>query len=374
MRHRNSRRFVRDQHGCTNRRSIPPRAAYLQGLRDSREVWLGNERVADVTTHPAFRAAAGSIATLYDMQHDPAHHDTLCYTSPASGEPVGRSFLIPRSREDLVSRRTMTKTWADATCGMLGRSADFLNTMLTAWAAKAEYFAQQSPACRERVLAYYEHCRERDLFMTHTLIDPQVDRSKNRAEQDDPHLCLGVVDETDEGLIVREAKMIATAAPFAEFRLPAGTLQGKDAHHQDEYDCDHCQTGASNLEEDGDLRCHAQPDDGHERSGSAGSVKDETCNHYEDGNGDEKRRWPSRRPIDRGKHRCLIQEQSGGTENTDRAEHRSPQVFQYKLLRYGRANEHPAQPSENYDEPVEVRGSGPPRWNDLHEKPAREKT
>ena len=85
-------------------------AAYIQGLRDSREVWLGNERVADVTTHPAFRAAVGSIATLYDMQHDPAHHDTLCYPSPSSGEPVGRSFLIPRNREDLVSRRTMTKT------------------------------------------------------------------------------------------------------------------------------------------------------------------------------------------------------------------------------------------------------------------------
>ena len=28
-------------------------AAYLEGLRDAREIWLGDERVADVTTHPA---------------------------------------------------------------------------------------------------------------------------------------------------------------------------------------------------------------------------------------------------------------------------------------------------------------------------------
>ena len=105
-----------------------------------------------MTTHPGFRAAVSSIASLYDMQHDPAHHERLCYPSPSSGEPAGRSFLIPRNREDLVSRRTMTKTWADATGGMLGRSADFLNSRLTAWAAKADYFAQQSLACRERDL------------------------------------------------------------------------------------------------------------------------------------------------------------------------------------------------------------------------------
>ena len=29
--------------------------AYRQGLRDGREVWMDNERVADVTTHPALK-------------------------------------------------------------------------------------------------------------------------------------------------------------------------------------------------------------------------------------------------------------------------------------------------------------------------------
>ena len=114
-------------------------AEFTAGLRDNREVWLGNERVEDVTTHPAFRAAVESIAQLYDMQHDPAYRDTLCYPSPTSGKPVGLSFLIPRTRDDLVRRRAMSKVWADATCGMMGRSADFLNAMLTAWAAKADY-------------------------------------------------------------------------------------------------------------------------------------------------------------------------------------------------------------------------------------------
>jgi 4-hydroxyphenylacetate 3-monooxygenase oxygenase component len=191
-------------------------AEFIQGLRDEREVWLGDERVKDVTTHPAFRPAIESLAHLYDMQHEPELQPLLTYRSPTSGDLVGLSFLIPKTREDLVRRRRMVKLWADATCGMMGRSADFLNTMLTAWAAKNDYFAQQSPECAERVLRYYEHCREHDLFLTHALIDPQVDRSKNRAEQDDPYLCLRIVEESKYGLLVRGGKMIATATPFAD--------------------------------------------------------------------------------------------------------------------------------------------------------------
>src|SRR6266550_3151979 len=40
-------------------------AEYLESLRDGREVYVYGERVQDVTTHPAFRNAARSIARLY---------------------------------------------------------------------------------------------------------------------------------------------------------------------------------------------------------------------------------------------------------------------------------------------------------------------
>ena len=43
---------------------------YLEGLRQSSaEIWLGDERITDVTTHPALQGCAQSMATLYDMQH-----------------------------------------------------------------------------------------------------------------------------------------------------------------------------------------------------------------------------------------------------------------------------------------------------------------
>jgi 4-hydroxyphenylacetate 3-hydroxylase N terminal len=48
------------------------------------------------------------------------------------------------------------------------------------------------------------------------LINPQIDRSKTSAQQEEPFLHLGRVGETSDGIIVRGAKMLGTMAPITE--------------------------------------------------------------------------------------------------------------------------------------------------------------
>ena len=48
-------------------------AEFVQSLRDGREVYIYGDRVADVTTHPAFRNSVASVALLYDALHDAKH-------------------------------------------------------------------------------------------------------------------------------------------------------------------------------------------------------------------------------------------------------------------------------------------------------------
>ena len=52
---------------------------HLESLRDGRVVYIGGERVGDVTTHPAFRNAARTVAAMYDMKADPANRETMTY-------------------------------------------------------------------------------------------------------------------------------------------------------------------------------------------------------------------------------------------------------------------------------------------------------
>ena len=66
----------------------------------------------------------------------------------------------------------MIKTWMDSTCGMFGRSPDFLNVMLTGLAAAAPEFGRTDQRFADNIRAYHIHAREHDLCMTHTLLNP----------------------------------------------------------------------------------------------------------------------------------------------------------------------------------------------------------
>ena len=186
----------------------------LQSLRDDRLLFIDGERVGDVTTDPRFAGAARSLAALYDMQHDPALTERMTFRSPMSGERVGLSFIEPGSVADLIRRRDMGKIWAGATCGMFGRSPDYMNIFVTGMASAADQFGHKDQSFAENIRAYHRHIREHDICMTHTLINPQVDRSKP-VEQQDKDLAAKIVKETDAGIVIRGARMVSTLAAYS---------------------------------------------------------------------------------------------------------------------------------------------------------------
>jgi 4-hydroxyphenylacetate 3-monooxygenase len=189
----------------------------LDGLRENpREVYIEGELVRDVTQHRAFRNVLESLAHLYDMQHDPETRDDLTYISPDTGERVGTSFMQPRTRDDLLKRSRAMSIWARFSNGMMGRTPDYLSSSLMAFAAAKDYFSTSDERFGANVEAYYRHARENDLCLTHTLINPQANRSVGPGGQADPFLPARVVEEKDGGIVVRGARMLATLGPIAD--------------------------------------------------------------------------------------------------------------------------------------------------------------
>jgi 4-hydroxyphenylacetate 3-monooxygenase oxygenase component len=215
---------------------MPPRSGqdYIDGLRaQPREVWAAGRRVEDVTSDPFFARSVQAIADLYQLQCDPQHRETMTYVPEDTGTVSGASYMVPRSSADLAKRRLTSQIWAEATYGTIGRSPDFLNTVLMAWSQSSDFFGQKDSRFGDNVTAYYRYCRDNDLFLTHALVNPLTDRSKASNEQDGAFAHLGIVKETSEGLIVRGAKMLATHGPTADELLvypQPGLRPGEERH------------------------------------------------------------------------------------------------------------------------------------------------
>ena len=89
---------------------------HLERLRDGRVVYVGSERIADVTTHPAFRNAARSIARLYDALHDAKSRDVLTApTDTGSSGYTHKYFRVARSREEVIGQRDAIAAWGGST-------------------------------------------------------------------------------------------------------------------------------------------------------------------------------------------------------------------------------------------------------------------
>ena len=202
---------------------------YIERLGStSPTVIIGGETVTDIPSHPAFKGVMNSYARLYDLQHEAGLKDLMTYESPTTGDPVGTSFLVPKTHEDLVKRREAMAVWARDHNGMMGRTGDYLNSSLMALSEAGDWFAQADKAFASNIKNYYEKVREEDLLTTHTLVPPQANRSQGGGVQMGGKITAHVVKEDDNGIVVRGARLLATIGPIADELLvfPSAVLKG----------------------------------------------------------------------------------------------------------------------------------------------------
>ncbi|MDO7906377.1 4-hydroxyphenylacetate 3-hydroxylase N-terminal domain-containing protein [Paenibacillus sp. JX-17] len=188
--------------------------AFVESLMDGRNVWLQGERVENVGLHPAFEGTLSTIGRLFDMLDHPDHQQKVGYIPEDGGRYAHSSFLLPRDAAQLEQRRHAFAVWAGDTYGAMSRLSDYARSRVTGWYGDREEIGRGVPHFAGKMESYYREARDRDLFMTTALRDPQIDRSKGLEDEHLAEHVLHVVSENEEGLVLRGAKMIATGAPY----------------------------------------------------------------------------------------------------------------------------------------------------------------
>ncbi|WP_136611076.1 4-hydroxyphenylacetate 3-hydroxylase family protein [Sinomonas albida] len=187
---------------------------YIKTLNDGRTVLLDGQAVDNVAEHPAFRSVIRTIAELFDIAADPANG--MQYHSEEIGGPANLVFSIPRSPEQLRSRRAAVERWAKHTHGWVGRSPDHVGTFFAAFAAHPEVFENPERDFAGNIRRYYERILREDLYVSYAIIPPQYSRATTASGWEGDFIQVGVVDETEEGLIVRGSQMLATGGAICD--------------------------------------------------------------------------------------------------------------------------------------------------------------
>jgi 4-hydroxyphenylacetate 3-monooxygenase len=197
---------------------------YLESLDDGREVWIYGERVRNVAEHPAFRNSARMIARLYDALHDPARKDVL--TMPTEwGGFTHRFFRAPHTVEEQVASRDAIAEFQRIGFGWMGRSPDYKGSFLGTLGANAAFYK----GYEENAKRWYRKAQERTWYINHAIMNPPVDR--NLPSADTSNVYVQVTKETDAGIYVSGAKVVATGSALTHYTFVAhaGQVPIKDA-------------------------------------------------------------------------------------------------------------------------------------------------
>jgi 4-hydroxyphenylacetate 3-monooxygenase len=231
-------------------------AEYRESLRDGREVWYQGELVPDVTTHFSTAGGVDLIAAAYDAQHEPETRDVLTFVR-GDGARISKAWMIPRTKEDLKSRRAAVERLARSTFGVFGRQMDMIATTQIGMVAFEHIVREHSPDWAENIAPYVKWAGENNVMLAAPVADPQGWRTRGSAlgrrgvplfdttegtpmgSDVDLHIdgkvipgALRVVKESDEGLWIAGAKVVGSVAPqcnemiVSNIALPDPTPEG----------------------------------------------------------------------------------------------------------------------------------------------------
>jgi 4-hydroxyphenylacetate 3-monooxygenase len=206
---------------------------YRESIRDGREVWIGGERVKDVTEHPAFKPAVDARARVYDMAHENATADAMSYVDEETGERNCVANKPPRTQADWWDKRRAVDAVLDEVRGVVTRVGD--ETVGEMWSLYdgQDVLAEVSPQFAENIRRHILSAVRADPFHVSANTDPKGDRSK-RPQDQDPDMLLHVVRETDNGIVVRGAKY-ETAAAYANQAFAKPTIANWGSEEMSDY-------------------------------------------------------------------------------------------------------------------------------------------
>ncbi len=190
--------------------------AYKDSLKDLKvNVYAFGKRIENQLEHELTAPAIEAVAMTYDQALDPELADSITTVSPITGEKINRLTHVYQDANDLIKRFELQRDLARRNGMCVGARCVSGNIMSALHGVTKSLQDESGTPYHDRLLNFLSKVQGEDLSVAGCITDPKGDRSKRASEQVDPDLYLRIVDQNQDGLVIRGAKFQISGATIA---------------------------------------------------------------------------------------------------------------------------------------------------------------
>jgi len=182
---------------------------YLESIKRPVNLYIFGEKVKEFWNHPIIRPSINTVMKIYELAQMDEYKDLMVTTSHLTGETINRFTHIHQSVDDLIKKVKMQRLLGQQTACCFQRCVGF-DTANALYSVTYEMDKKNGTDYHNRFKKYWTEVQSQDLMVGGAMTDTKGDRSKRPKDQPDPDAFLHIVEENDDGIIVRGAKIHQT--------------------------------------------------------------------------------------------------------------------------------------------------------------------
>ncbi|MBA7544628.1 4-hydroxybutyryl-CoA dehydratase/vinylacetyl-CoA-Delta-isomerase [subsurface metagenome] len=182
---------------------------YLESIKRPVNLYIFGEKVKEFWNHPIIRPSINTVMKIYELAQMEEYADLMTATSHLTGETINRFTHIHQSVDDLIKKVKMQRLLGQQTACCFQRCVGF-DTANALYSVTYEMDKKNGTDYHNRFKKYWTEVQSQDLMVGGAMTDTKGDRSKRPKDQPDPDAFLHIVEEIDDGIIVRGAKIHQT--------------------------------------------------------------------------------------------------------------------------------------------------------------------
>ncbi|MHA2062668.1 MAG: 4-hydroxyphenylacetate 3-hydroxylase N-terminal domain-containing protein, partial [Candidatus Sifarchaeia archaeon] len=199
---------------------------YENSIKRKVNLYMFGEKITKFWEHPYYKIIEPSINTvkkIYELAQEDLYKELMTTTSHLTGQTINRFAHIHQSVDDLVKKVEMQRLLGQKTACCFQRCVGF-DAANALYSTTFEIDQKHGTDYHERFKKYWRTIQDHDQMVAGAMTDSKGDRGKRPNDQSDPDAYLHIIDEKNDGIIVRGAKVHQTGFLNSHAALVMPTL------------------------------------------------------------------------------------------------------------------------------------------------------